>query len=102
MTPCAGCRRGSKRFMPLQAARRSHPSICCGRCCSRYCIRCRSERMLMEQLQYNLLFGWFVGLGIDDAVWAPTTFTKNRDRLLDGDIAAAFFEAIVIHADRER
>ena len=56
----------------------------------------------MEQLDYNLLFRWFVGLGIDDAVWSPTTFTKNRERLLDGDIAAAFFDAIVIHADRER
>ena len=44
----------------------------------------RSERQLMEQLDYNLLFRWFVGLGMDDAVWAPTTFTKNRDRLLDG------------------
>ena len=43
--------------------------------------------MLMEQIEYNLLFRWFVGLGMDDAVWAPTTFTKNRDRLLDGDIA---------------
>ena len=55
----------------------------------------RSERMLMEQLEYNLLFRWFVGLGMDDAVWAPTTFTKNRDRLLDGDIARAFFEDVV-------
>src|SRR6202045_3706938 len=62
----------------------------------------RSERMLMEQLEYNLLFRWFVGLGMDDAVWAPTTFTKNRDRLLDGDIAAAFFDAVLIHADTER
>ncbi len=62
----------------------------------------RSERQLMEQLDYNLLFRWFVGLGMDDAVWAPTTFTKNRDRLLDGDIAAAFFEAVRLHADRER
>jgi transposase len=51
----------------------------------------RSERLLMEQLQYNLLFRWFVGLSVDDAVWAPTVFTKNRDRLLDGDIAQAFF-----------
>lgn len=59
----------------------------------------RSERQLMEQLDYNLLFRWFVGVGIDDAVWSPTTFTKNRDRLLDGDIAAAFFDAILIHAD---
>jgi transposase len=62
----------------------------------------RSERQLMEQLDYNLLFRWFVGLGMDDAVWSPTTFTKNRDRLLDGDIAAAFFEAIRLHADTER
>jgi transposase len=62
----------------------------------------RSERQLMEQLDYNLLFRWFVGLGMDDAVWSPTTFSKNRDRLLDGDIAAAFFDAILIHADTAR
>ena len=62
----------------------------------------RSERQLMEQLDYNLLFRWFVGLGMDDAVWSPTTFTKNRDRLLDGEIAAAFFDAVVLHADTER
>src|SRR5206468_6024527 len=47
----------------------------------------RSERQLMEQLDYNLLFRWFVGLNLDDAVWAPTVFTKNRERLLDGEIA---------------
>jgi transposase len=58
----------------------------------------RSERMLMEQLEYNLLFRWFVGLGMDDAVWAPTTFTKNRNRLLDGDIARAFFDDVVAQA----
>jgi transposase len=58
----------------------------------------RSERQLMEQLDYNLLFRWFVGLGMDDAVWSPTTFTKNRDRLLTGDIAQAFFEAVLLHA----
>lgn len=62
----------------------------------------RSERQLMEQLDYNLLFRWFVGLGMDDAVWSPTTFSKNRDRLLDGDIAAAFFDAVLIHADSQR
>lgn len=62
----------------------------------------RSERQLMEQIDYNLLFRWFVGLGIDDAVWAPTTFTKNRDRLLAGDIAAGFFEAVLLHADSAR
>ena len=56
----------------------------------------------MEQLDYNLLFRWFVGLRMDDAVWSPTTFTKNRDRLLSGDIAAAFFDAVLIHAECER
>jgi len=62
----------------------------------------RSERQLMEQLDYNLLFRWFVGLGIDDPVWDATSFTKNRDRLLDGDIAAAFFEAVTAQADVAR
>jgi transposase len=51
----------------------------------------RSERLLMEQLQYNLLFRWFVGVSMDDDLWTPTVFTKNRDRLLDGEIAQAFF-----------
>jgi IS5 family transposase len=62
----------------------------------------RSERQLMEQLDYNLLFRWFVGLGLDAAVWSPTTFSKNRDRLLTGDIATAFFEAVLLHAETER
>src|ERR1044072_3811752 len=52
----------------------------------------RSERLLMEQLDYNLLFRWFVGLEMDDPVWNATVFTKNRERLLDGDIARAFFD----------
>lgn len=55
----------------------------------------RSERQLMEQLDYNLLFRWFVGLGIDDPVWDVTVFTKNRDRLLAGEIAKGFFTAVV-------
>jgi len=55
----------------------------------------RSERQLMEQLDYNLLFRWFVGLSIDDPVWDATTFCKNRDRLLDGDIAGKFFGAVL-------
>ena len=58
----------------------------------------RSERMLMEQLQYNLLFRWFVGLDMDEAVWVPTVFSKNRDRLLKGDIAKAFFHAVLAQA----
>src|SRR6201986_5099699 len=52
----------------------------------------RSERQLMEQLTYNILFRWFVGLSVDDPVWVPTVFSKNRDRLLEGDIAAAFMD----------
>src|SRR4051794_18741156 len=55
----------------------------------------RSERQLMEQLDYNLLFRWFVGLGVDDAVWDVTVFTKNRDRLLEGEIAAKFLRAVL-------
>ena len=55
----------------------------------------RSERLLMEQLDYNLLFRWFVGLNMDDAVWVPTVFSKNRDRLLEGDVAHAFFAAVL-------
>src|ERR1700728_5120626 len=55
----------------------------------------RSERQLMEQLNYNLLFRWFVGLSVDDPVWDPTVFSKNRDRLLEGDIAAAFMTAVL-------
>ena len=55
----------------------------------------RSERMLMEQLEYNLLFRWFVGLNMDDRVWDATTFTKNRDRLLRGEIAEEFFAAVL-------
>ena len=62
----------------------------------------RSERQLMEQLDYNLLFRWFVGLGMDDAVWSSTTFSKNRDRLLAGDVAGAFFDAVLIHAETAR
>jgi transposase len=55
----------------------------------------RSERLLMEEIDYSILFRWFIGLGMDDEIWSPTTFSKNRDRLLEGDVAAAFFDAVV-------
>src|SRR5712691_6653174 len=58
----------------------------------------RSERLLMEQLDYNFLFRWFVGLNIDDPVWDVTVFTKNRERLLVGDVAQGFFNAVVEQA----
>jgi transposase len=55
----------------------------------------RSERQLVERIEYDLLFRWFVGLGIDEVVWDATTFTKNRDRLLDGDVATKFLSAVL-------
>lgn len=58
----------------------------------------RSERMLIEQLHYNLLFRWFVGLSMDDAVWVPTTFSKNRERLLKDQVITEFFQRVVAHA----
>src|ERR687886_776055 len=56
----------------------------------------RSERQLLEQLTYNMLFRWFVGLSMDAPVWDVTVFTKNRERLLEGDIAHAFLRAILV------
>ena len=56
----------------------------------------------MEQLDYNLLFRWFVGLGVDDPVWDHSTFSKNRDRLLDADVAAKFLAAVLRHAKVKR
>jgi len=58
----------------------------------------RSEQQLMEQLDYNMLYRWFVGLNMDDPIWDVTVFTKNRERLLKGDIAQAFFEKVLEQA----
>src|SRR5512135_3901917 len=55
----------------------------------------RSERQLMERMEFDLLFRWFVGLGVDDPVWDHSTFSKNRDRLLAGEIAAKFLTAVL-------
>ena len=62
----------------------------------------RSERQLMEQTQYNLLFRWFIGLSMDDAVWVPTVFSKNRERLIEHDAVVAFFNAVLKQADKKR
>ncbi len=59
----------------------------------------RSERQLMEQLDYNLLYRWFVGLAPDDPVWDPTTFTKNRERLLDAEVAHKFLAELLNHKE---
>ena len=61
----------------------------------------RSERLLMEQLDYNMLFRWFVGLSMDDPIWDPTVFTKNRQRLLEGEIAEAFFTEVLALASEK-
>src|SRR5437667_11562892 len=61
----------------------------------------RSERLLMEQLDYNLLFRWFVGMNVDDAVWDVTVFAKNRDRLLAGEIAKVFFDQVLAQAAQQ-
>ena len=57
----------------------------------------RSDGQLMEQINCNLLFRWFAGLGVDDAVGAPTVFSKNRDLLLDADVAAKFMSQLLAH-----
>ena len=62
----------------------------------------RSERQLMERLEYDLLFRWFVGIGVDDAAWDHSTFSKNRDRLLEGDVAAKFLGAVLAQPQVKR
>jgi len=60
----------------------------------------RSERLLMEQTQYNLLFRWFIGLSMDDTVWVPTVFTKNRERLIEHDAVIEFFNEVLAIANK--
>lgn len=60
----------------------------------------RSERLLMEQVQYNLLFRWFIGLSMEDSVWVPTVFSKNRQRLIEHDVVVAFFNEVLAQAER--
>lgn len=95
----------SSRFAKLYA-RRGRPSIAPEKLLRALLLQVlytvRSERQLMEQLDYNLLFRWFVGLEMDQAVWDASSFSKNRDRLLRGDIAAAFFEAVLEQVQQAR
>jgi transposase len=67
-----------------------------------YLYSVRSERLLIEQLDYNLLFRWFVGVGLDEPIWDHSTFSKNRDRLLAGDVGTAFFDAVLAEARTHR
>jgi transposase len=62
----------------------------------------RSERQLMEQTRYNMLFRWFIGLSMDDEVWVPTVFTKNRQRLIEHDAIVAFFNEVINAAEKKR
>src|SRR5690349_18175360 len=62
----------------------------------------RSERQLMERMEFDLLFRWFAGLGVDDPAWDHSTFSKNRDRLLQGEIAAKFFQAVLAQSKVKR
>ena len=78
----------------LRAAIRSRRSIFCGRLLLQVFYSVGSERLLVEQIDYNLLFRWFVGLGMDDAVWNHAVFSKNRDRLLSSDVAQRFFAEV--------
>ena len=55
----------------------------------------RSERLLIEEIDYSILFRWFIGLSLDEPIWSPTIFSKNRERLLQADVASAFFDAVV-------
>lgn len=62
----------------------------------------RSERQLMEQTQYNLLFRWFIGLSMDDATWVPTVFSKNRERLIEHEAVVVFFNEVLKQADKKK
>jgi transposase len=61
----------------------------------------RSERQLMEQVKYNLLYRWFIGLAMEDAVWVPTVFTKNRERLMEHDAVIELFNHVLQSADKQ-
>jgi transposase len=71
------------------------PEKLCGRCSCKCSIRSASERQWMDRLEFDLLFRWFVGIGVDDAASDHSTFSKNRDRLLEGDIAAKLLSAVL-------
>jgi transposase len=87
-----------KRFDEIfgrMAVSRSRRNGCCAPCCCSCSTRFRSERMLMEQLEYNLVFRLFVGLLVSDLVWHPTVFSKNRERLLRGGSRRVLFSRAV-------
>src|ERR1700730_11377445 len=98
MTCCVPCPLSVTVCMRQSVGRRSRQNACCGRNCLQIFYSIRSERLLMEQLDYNLLFRWFVGLPMEEPGWTPTVFTKNRDGMLNQDIARSFFRRVVERA----
>jgi transposase len=96
----------SPEFSTLYSARMGRPSIAPEMLLRAMLLQAfysiRSERQLMERLEFDLLFRWFVGLGIDDPAWDHSTFSKNRDRLLDGAIAAKFLAAVLAQSKVRR
>src|SRR5437879_11823363 len=84
--------------MPAWGVPRLRRRSCCGAQLLQMLYSIRSERLLMEEIDYNLLFRWFVGLNADDEVWDPTVFTKNRDRLLEAEVAQEFLARVVEQA----
>jgi transposase len=100
----AALQRLSPRFDRLYSAT-GRPSIPPEKLLRALLLQClysiRSERLLMEELEYSILYRWFVGLSLDDPIWDATTFSKNRDRLLDGDIADAFFGEVLAAIKQE-
>ena len=96
--------RGLSRRFDAMYAKRGRPSIAPEKLLRALLLQMlysiRSERMLMEQLDYNLLFRWFVGLNMDDQVWDASTFSQNRERLLRSDVAQAFFEQVRRQAEQ--
>jgi transposase-like protein DUF772 len=95
MTRWQRCRRSSKSCTPDLAGRRFPPRDCFRALLLQAFYSVRSEKQLMEQLDYNLLFRWFVGLSLDAQVWDESVFTKNRERLIEGDIARRFMAAVL-------
>jgi IS5 family transposase len=95
--PCKGYRDRSGECTWIGVVHRLRRKSCCA-LLLQVLYSIRSERMLMEQLEYNLLFRWFVGLSVDEPVWVPTVFSKNRDRLLRGAIAEKFFAQVLEQA----
>ncbi len=92
------CRRSSTACTPAKAGRRLRPEKLLRAQLLQMLYSIRSERLLMEEIDYSVLFRWFVGLNLDEEVWDATTFTKNRDRLLEAEVAKQFLAQVVEQA----